>query len=96
VASVMASDRFRLTVQGQNAHSVDSPARGRSGASAPPAQPAPNGESKSGEDRNDSGTVEGSASGGSGEDGVSTLARHLSLVAHRIISPTQIPHGVIE
>ncbi|MEO7689752.1 MAG: FecR family protein [Sphingomonas sp.] len=62
VASVMASDRFRLTVQGQNAHSVDSPARGRGGATAP-AAPTPNGAS-SGGDHNDGGAVD--ASGGSG------------------------------
>src|SRR4051812_18512180 len=65
VASVMASDRFRLTVQGQNAHSVASPARGRGGAGAPPAPPAPNGESGGGGEHNDAATVDGSASGGS-------------------------------
>ena len=58
VASVMASDRFRLTVQGQNAHSIDSPARGRAGSSAPVAPPAPNGASAGSGDRNDAGAVD--------------------------------------
>ena len=62
VASVMASDRFRLTVQGQNAHSIDSPARGRAGSSAPVAPPAPNGASAGGGDRNDAGAVDTAAS----------------------------------
>jgi len=66
VASVMASDRFRLTVQGQNAHSVDSPARGRGGASAP-ATPTPSGASTSG-DHNDAGTVDASGGTGSYDD----------------------------
>ena len=66
VASVMASDRFRLTVQGQNAHSVDSPARGRAGAGAPAAPPTPNGASTGGGDHNDAGAVDASTSGGTG------------------------------